>query len=104
MNWICSSGQSFIFICTCRKRHPFPLVIAMDSSEGKKPQKQDVVDEAEYARYVSSRCRLSRSRISRLILDRALRATMFIRSPDRSRSGSAANFGRQGDEDEDLAK
>jgi hypothetical protein len=42
--------------------------------------------------------------VSRRILDRALRATMHIRSPDRSRSGSAANFGPQRSEDEDLAK
>ncbi|GHJ83667.1 hypothetical protein NliqN6_0069 [Naganishia liquefaciens] len=56
----------------------------MDRASGKKPQEQDVVDKAEYAR--------------------ALRATMFIKSPDRSRSGSAANFGGSVNEDEDLAK
>jgi hypothetical protein len=85
----------------CRSsRH---LASTMDRSEVKKPQKQDVVDEAEYARYVFH-CYCAEDMVSRCILDRALRATMHIRSPDRSRSGSAANFGPQRSEDEDLAK
>ncbi|KAJ9093935.1 hypothetical protein QFC20_007020 [Naganishia adeliensis] len=59
----------------------------MDSNKrsGKQPVgRQDVVDEAEYAK--------------------ALRATMHIKSPDRSRSGSAQLFGGQGGEDAELAR